>query len=65
MYKSIQPQRLKSIHVFTSIGGRNDSFGRDLAHREARLVEVIDIVIVDSVFRDYVSYEGKLRVIYV
>ena len=39
-----------------SIGGCNDHFGRDFAHCEAGLVEVIDIIIVDSVFRDYVSY---------
>ena len=46
-----------------SIGYYNDHFGRDFTYREASLVEVIDIVIVDSVFRDYVPYEGKPRAI--
>jgi hypothetical protein len=46
-----------------SVGGCNDSFSGDLAHREARFVEVIDIVIVDPLFRNYVSYERKPRAI--
>jgi len=54
---------LYGSRLSTSIGGRNDGFGRDFAHREASLVEVVDIVIVDPVFRNYVPYEGKPRVI--
>ena len=46
-----------------SIGGCNDSLGGDLTHREACLIEVVDVVIVDTVFRDYVPYERKPRAI--
>ena len=46
-----------------SIGGCNDCFCRDFAHCKPGLVEVVNIVIVDSVFRDYVPYEGKPRAI--
>ena len=46
-----------------SIGGCNDCFCRDFAHREPSLVEVVDVVIVDPVFRDYIPYERKPRAI--
>ena len=46
-----------------SIRGYNNSFGRDFTYRKSNLIEIIDIVIIDPVFRNYILYEGELRII--
>ena len=47
------------------IKGHNNYFSKNFAHREIYLVEIIDVVIVDPVFRDYILYKQKLCVMYV
>ena len=51
--------RLYEFTSSTSIGTCNYHRGVDNAHHKARLVKVVEVVIKDTVFSSYVSYEGK------
>ena len=51
--------RLYEFTSSTSIGTRNYHRGIDNAYHKACLVKVIEVVIKDTVFGPYVSYEGK------
>jgi hypothetical protein len=52
--------RLGQLYLATAIGGRNYYAYEDNAYYKPSLVEVIDIVIYDTVLSLNVSYKGKL-----
>ena len=51
--------RLGQLCLATAIGGRNYHAREDDAHHEPSLVEVVDIVIHDTILGLNVSYKGK------
>ena len=51
--------RLYEFTSSISINTRNYHRGIDNAYHKARLVKVVEVVIKDTVFSSYVSYEGK------
>ena len=56
---------LYSSRASILIRGYNDYFFRDFTYRKPSLVEIINIIIIDPIFRNYIPYERKLYVIYV
>ena len=71
---AVRPNALDSCNPFliallyssrpsASIGGCNNCFCRDFTHCKPGLVKVVDIIIMDSVFHNYILYKGKPRAI--
>ena len=47
------------------IGGCDDYFSRDFAYHEVYLIKIVDIVIINLIFHDYILYKRKLCVIHI
>ncbi len=54
--------RLKLLASSTSISTRNDHAAADNAHHKARLVKVVEVLVLDRVLRTHVSHQPEPRV---